>query len=408
MGSTGADQAIADWSYRLLMSGAALAVIARAVLCSRDRLAWAMIGAGLVAWAVGDLYYDFVLTHERAIPYPSFSDALYFADYAALVCGVSLLTTRPAGARAFSLSILVTFLGLATVWSWVVFGAVIETAAGGTTAVATTLAYPLFDLFLLTSLLLALAARNWRLDRVLVCLAAGFAVTVAVDSIYAVQVAQGTYENNSVLTSLWPLGTLLIAAAAWVVPERASTGVQKSAGAIAPTFTTLAIAVAITALVWDHFWELGSLTILLAGLTLIAGCAQLAILYRGQKAAMARALRSERLRGASTRAALDCVITVDAEGIVREWNEAATRTFGYRTARGPRPRARRADHPAGVSRTAPRGPRPSGRDRRDTDPQPEDRSRRHARRRRRVPDRARDHEDQRRSADVHRLRPRHR
>ena len=61
VGSTGADQTIADWSYRLLMSGAALAVVARAVLCSRDRLAWAMIGAGLVAWAVGDLYYDFVL-----------------------------------------------------------------------------------------------------------------------------------------------------------------------------------------------------------------------------------------------------------------------------------------------------------------------------------------------------------
>ena len=276
---------------------------------------------------------------------------------------MSLLTTRPAGARAFSLSILVTFLGLATVWSWVVFGAVIETAAGGTTAVATTLAYPLFDLFLLTSLLLALAARNWRLDRVLVCLAAGFAVTVAVDSIYAVQVAQGTYENNSVLTSLWPLGTLLIAAAAWVVPERATTAVQKSAGAIAPTFTTIAIAVAITALVWDHFWELGSLTILLAGLTLVAGCAQLTILYRGQKAAMAQALRSERLRGASTRAALDCVITVDAEGIVREWNEAATRTFGYapHEAIGRElaeliiPPASRAKHREGLARLAESG-----------------------------------------------------
>ena len=322
-----------------------------------------MIGAGLVAWAAGDLYYDFVLTRERAIPYPSFSDALYFADYAALVFGVSLLTTRPAGTRAFSLSILVTFLGLATVWSWVVFGAVIETAAGGTTAVATTLAYPLFDLFLLTSLLLALAARNWRLDRVLVCLAAGFAVTVTVDSIYAVQVAEGTYENNSVLTSLWPLGTLLIAAAAWIVPERATTAVQKSAGAIAPTFTTIAIAVAITALLWDHFWELGSLTILLAGLTLVAGCAQLTILYRGQKAAMAQALRSERLRGASTRAALDCVITVDAEGIVREWNEAATRTFGYASheAVGRElaeliiPPASRAKHREGLARLADSG-----------------------------------------------------
>ena len=55
------------------------------------------------------------------------------------------------------------------------------------------------------------------------------------------------------LTSFWPLGTLLIAAAAWVVPERASTECAKRSGAIAPTFTTIAIAVAITALVWDHF-----------------------------------------------------------------------------------------------------------------------------------------------------------
>lgn len=37
----------------------------------------------------------------------------------------------------------------------------------------------------------------------------------------------------------------------------------------------------------------------------------------------------EELNRAILESALDCIITMDARGIVREWNPAAERTFGY-------------------------------------------------------------------------------
>ncbi len=41
------------------------------------------------------------------------------------------------------------------------------------------------------------------------------------------------------------------------------------------------------------------------------------------------ALSAEALTRALLGAALDCVIVIDGQGLVLEWNEAATRTFGY-------------------------------------------------------------------------------
>jgi PAS domain S-box-containing protein len=123
-------------------------------------------------------------------------------------------------------------------------------------------------------------------------------------------------------------GTVLIAVAAWLRPGTVAARPQKG-GLVVPAISSVAITLAIVALVWDHFSRLSSLTILLATLTLVAACAQLALLYRAHTTATARALRAESIRSASTRAALDCVISMDAEGVVREWNEAASRTFGY-------------------------------------------------------------------------------
>jgi PAS domain S-box-containing protein len=328
VGSAEADEAIVAWSYRVLMAGAALAVFVRIALRSEDRLAWTLIGLGLVAWTIGDLYYDYALTNDRTIPYPSLSDAFYLAVYPLLIAGVRLLTARTSGVSPFSLSLVVAILGLATIWSWVVFGPVLASATGESAAIATSLAYPLLDLLLLATVFVALAVRGWRFDRVLVALAAGFAFTVVADSIVAVQVAQGSYVDGTIVNAFWPAGTMFIAAAAW-----SSSGSEpkrpRRDGAVVPAITAAAIALAIAALLWDHFVRLDSLTILLAGLTLIAGCAQFALLYRDRRDAMAQALRSESLRSASTRAALDCVISMDAEGQVQEWNEAASRTFGY-------------------------------------------------------------------------------
>ena len=165
LGSAETDLAIADWSYRLLMIGGAAAVLLRAAVVPQQRLAWGLIGVGLTAWAAGDLYYDTALIDDAAIPYPSLTDGLYFVLYGALIAGLGVLA-GPVRGRLISLDLAVLILGLATLWSGLVFSEVLAGATGGTAAVATTLAYPLLDLVLLTATLLlsrrAMAARPLR------------------------------------------------------------------------------------------------------------------------------------------------------------------------------------------------------------------------------------------------------
>ena len=56
---------IEDWLYNGVLIGAALVCVARAVLVREERLAWSLIGFGLVAWSAADLYYTLVLVQAR-------------------------------------------------------------------------------------------------------------------------------------------------------------------------------------------------------------------------------------------------------------------------------------------------------------------------------------------------------
>ena len=50
-----------DWIYNFVLIGSALVCVARASLVREERLAWALIGAGLITWSAADLYYTAVL-----------------------------------------------------------------------------------------------------------------------------------------------------------------------------------------------------------------------------------------------------------------------------------------------------------------------------------------------------------
>src|ERR671930_1546058 len=44
-----------------------------------ERAAWRLIGAGILVWAAGDVYWSFVLADAETIPIPSWADAGYLA-----------------------------------------------------------------------------------------------------------------------------------------------------------------------------------------------------------------------------------------------------------------------------------------------------------------------------------------
>ena len=323
---SGIDTPLGSWSYDVLVAGAAIAVLVRAATRPDHRLAWTLIGVGMVAWAAGDIYYNEVLLDRTTVPYPSLSDGLYFVMYAALLTGLAVLRGKPNREALLSSGIVVSMLGLATIWSLLVLDKVVGEAEGSTAAVATTVAYPLLDLALLLSALLAFAARGWRFDRVLGMLSLGFLLVAVADSVYATQVA-AQQSWSTLVDTMWPAGALAIAISAWLRPSPRSSHsyAERSLTAIAAVSAGGAAVV----LIYDHFERLETATIVLAGLTLLVACAQLVIVGRERRRATSRASAAEALRSASTEAALDCVISVDAEGVVKDWNRAAKRTFGY-------------------------------------------------------------------------------
>jgi PAS domain S-box-containing protein len=315
--------AVAHWSSRAVMVAAAAAVALRVVRVQEHRAAWGLIAAGLVAWTAGDLYYYLVLS-GGPITYPSPSDALYLVQFAALIAGMRLLRGR----TPISLSLIVVLLGIATAWSWLVFSEVVADAAGGTAAVATTVAFPVLDLLLVVSSLLALSARGWRTDRVFMALAVGFLLMVVADSVYAAQVAAGTYRDGTLVESTWPAGALCIAAAAWM--KSRPPEVKPDAGdRVIDVLTRAAIVVAVAVLFVDHWSRVDTVTVVLSGITLFTAVLQRAAI-NGERAEARRAAdAAEALRDASAEAALDCIVSIDGEGCVSEWNDAAIRTFGY-------------------------------------------------------------------------------
>lgn len=76
-GSPDHDFLIQEWVYDAVTLSAALITLGIAVARPEGRVAWALIGTGLLAWAVGDIYWSAVLGKMDEAPFPSAADACY-------------------------------------------------------------------------------------------------------------------------------------------------------------------------------------------------------------------------------------------------------------------------------------------------------------------------------------------
>lgn len=320
-------------TYLSLMWAAAAFALAGAWI-RRDLGSWGLIAIGLVATAIADTYFQFKVD-PVAGPYPSVADYLYLFSYALMILGLRNLARRSSGKIRFQV-LLTPLLGVATLWWWIALNPVSGSMAGTSAASLTTIAYPALDLLLICSGLVALAAVGWRAGPSLAMLIVGAAIFGITDSVYAAQVDAGTFPDLTLINALWPMGTLLMAAAAWLA-DRPDVAGEPSESRLELFFALGAIAIALIVLIGDHFDRFGSVTVVLAGLTVTAASTRLVLLYYETVRSRRGALLAERERGrieglhtTSVAAALDCVITVNPHGHVVRWNPAATRTFGYR------------------------------------------------------------------------------
>ena len=265
-----------------------------------ERLAWALIGAGVLAWSFGEIYYTAVLWTNPSPPIPSLADAGYLLFPPLAFAGtLVLLSARNRGVpRRLWVDGLAAALGVAAVSAAIVFETALEYAEGAPLAVATSLAYPLVDLVLLGIAAGALAGTGWRLDRTWMLLALGIATFWLADSMYLVQVNQGTYEAGGWFDAGWWAGLTMIAAAAWQRPPARST--HASDERVRVIAVPLAFgAVGLGLLVYGAVADVNLLAVGLAAASLVAVMARATLTF-GENVAMLRTSRGEALTDALT------------------------------------------------------------------------------------------------------------
>jgi two-component system cell cycle response regulator len=259
---------------------------------AHERLAWTLIGLGLLGWAGGEAWYTTVLWNDPSPPIPSPSDVGYLLLPPLLLAGLGLLlrrrgreTSLTLWADGFTAALAVSALSAA-----LVFETLYDHVDGDPLGVAVALAYPLTDMVMLAVIAGALAGMGWRLDRRWALLAGGIVAFWLADSLFAVAAVAGTYESGGWFDAGWWGGLLAIAAAAWqpARPRCSRDGEAMRLIAVPLAFGSVGLAL----LVYSAIAPLNALAVALAAASLIAVMARLVFTFR-ENVGMLRNSRDE-------------------------------------------------------------------------------------------------------------------
>jgi len=206
--------AFRDWmapAFSLIAAVAVLVVARR--FGSGLRLAWTLIGAGLLASAVGDALwalYDVVWDLE---PFPSIVDLAYLAYYPLIAAGLIVLVRwHRAGDRESFIDATIVSIG-AGVLTWVfIMSPYIFDESMTLLERVVSLAYPVGDLLLLSVLVRLVFARD-KFSMSSTLLMVGILTTLVADAGFAVTALAGTYATGHWLDAGWLLTSVLAGAA---------------------------------------------------------------------------------------------------------------------------------------------------------------------------------------------------
>ncbi|HET9322814.1 MAG TPA: HD domain-containing phosphohydrolase [Gaiellaceae bacterium] len=266
--------------YNAMLVAAATFCLARAAFVTEMRLPWALVGLGLAAWVIGDLYYEVAFKNADEVPFPSVADAFYLAFYPPVYAGLALLLrSRLQDVRVdLWADGVIAGLTIAALGAALVFGVVVDTTGGDPLTVWTNLAYPVGDLGLIAVVTVVLAMTGWMVDRAWMCILLGCFVFGVADTAYLYTTAKGTYEEGSLLDAGWVAGIALVAIAAWQ-PRRPVVAMRVD-GFSAFALPTFFGSVALVLLVYDHFRPLNTFALVLVTSALVAVIVRMALTFR--------------------------------------------------------------------------------------------------------------------------------
>jgi two-component system cell cycle response regulator len=320
------------FAHDVVLIAASLLIIARGLRAGRERLAWLLIGGGVLAWSLGEVYYTAVLWDAEVIPIPSPADAGYLLLPPLVLTGIVLLLRARARhvPRTLWVDGVIAALAVASLSATLVFEPVLDNVEGQALAVATNLAYPLGDLVMLGLIVGALAGTGWRLDRTWMLLAIGVATFWLADSLYLVKTADGTFTSGGPIDTGWWAGLFLVAAAAWQAPPdrlRAPKATSLRLIGVPLGFGLTSLGVLVSA----SLGSLNTLAIALATASLLAVMARLTLTFR-ENVVMLRASQEEAMTDALTGLGNRRALALDLEEFLPGGNSAEGAQPGERPA----------------------------------------------------------------------------
>src|SRR5215213_6291183 len=277
LGSPSLDDFFEDWVYCGLIVAAGAICVARGVSFPEERAAWLVMGAGLLAWAAGEVTWTLTLAGDPDPPYPSVADLLYLAFYPASYTALLLLARSRTESFRSSLWLDggIAALTVAALIATLAFQPIVDATGGTTAQIAVNLAYPAGDLLLLTLVVTLFGLNGWRPDPVWLLIGGGLALTAVADGLYLVQSATDQYVPGGLLDLAWPASALLVAMAAWQ-PARKQIVIRDWLVIAVPVGGAL---VAVQLLVYDHFHPVNLAAVSLASWALLMALARLTLAF---------------------------------------------------------------------------------------------------------------------------------
>jgi diguanylate cyclase (GGDEF)-like protein len=306
---------------------ATAACLARGALVRRDRAVWLLVGAALLAFSFGDAYWEIELAGRSSPPYPSLADLGYLAFYptmaAAFVVGLHSREHRLRAAVA--LDVTAGALIAAAVGASLLYPALRAATGGSPATVATNLSYPVADVVLIVLATARLTMSRGSRSAGWLVLLAGMVAFVAADVVYLDQTARDTYQDGTVLDSLWLLGGVIWASATLLGRSSATLAEVRQPRAI-EAWPVLFMLAATALLTYDHFERTNGLSLWLSVGTLGVAVVRMALTLADNRrllAARERDLLTDELTGLANRRGLAAAVARQLAIVRRSGSSAA-------------------------------------------------------------------------------------
>lgn len=283
IGGSGLDVPINGVAYDAVVVCAGLACLTRALQGGPERAAWLAIGAAIIAWGGGEIWWTLYIEGNANAPYPSPADIGYLAFYPLAILGLYLLVRARADELDPRLWMdgLIAALGTGALGAALIFEFVADRTEGSAAEVITTLAYPFGDVLMISLVVGVIALTRWRPGRTWGLLLGGLAVMAVADVAFTLQSYEAAVPGGDWVEPIYLLSAVLLGAEAWqpeadrILPDARFDGWREM---VVPGIVAVAM-IALVVIQYSNSQE-SALTTILWALTMLAVIGRLALSLR--------------------------------------------------------------------------------------------------------------------------------